>query len=103
MTAPSAISPSTVHELPPQTAAAPTVIPPIVEFKNVTKINPMATWSDGDVAHYAAMELLPENPLTERGYASIGCWPCTRPVEAGEDARAGRWSGTGKVECGLHL
>ena len=78
---------------------------PIVHFdpfKDVTKINPLATWSDEDVAHYAAMELLPENPLTERGYASIGCWPCTRPVQAGEDARAGRWSGTGKVECGLH-
>ncbi len=78
---------------------------PIVHFdpfKSVTKINPMATWTDDAVAHYAAIELLPENPLTERGYASIGCWPCTRPVELGEDARAGRWSGTGKVECGLH-
>jgi len=78
---------------------------PIVHFdpfRNVTKINPMATWSDDDVAHYAAMELLPEHPLTQRGYASIGCWPCTRPVEAGEDARAGRWSGSGKTECGLH-
>lgn len=71
-------------------------------FRDVTKINPMAAWSDDDVAHYGAMELLEAHPLTRRGYASIGCWPCTRPVGAGEDARAGRWSGTDKVECGLH-
>lgn len=79
---------------------------PIVHFdpfRNVTKINPMAAWSDADVAHYGAVELLADHPLTERGYASIDCWPCTRPVAAGEDARAGRWSGTGKVECGLHV
>ena len=67
------------------------------------KINPIATWTDEDVEHYKAMELLPEHPLTERGYASIGCWPCTRPVGAGEDARAGRWAGSGKTECGLHV
>jgi phosphoadenosine phosphosulfate reductase len=45
---------------------------------------------------------LDEHPLKHRGYPSIGCWPCTRPVQDGEDARAGRWSGTGKTECGLH-
>jgi phosphoadenosine phosphosulfate reductase len=72
-------------------------------LRDVTKINPIATWSDEDVDHYKAMELLPEHPLTERGYASIGCWPCTRPVAPGEDARAGRWSGSGKSECGLHV
>ncbi|WP_227462474.1 phosphoadenylyl-sulfate reductase [Desertimonas flava] len=72
-------------------------------FKDIVKINPIATWTDADVDHYAAMELLPANPLTERGYASIGCWPCTRPVKDGEDARAGRWAGSDKTECGLHL
>lgn len=72
-------------------------------LRGVTKINPLATWTDTDVERYKAMELLPEHPLTERGYASIGCWPCTRPVGDGEDARAGRWSGSGKSECGLHV
>ena len=72
-------------------------------LRQVTKINPIATWTDEDVEHYAAMELLPVHPLTERGYSSIGCWPCTRPVAPGEDARAGRWAGSGKSECGLHV
>jgi phosphoadenosine phosphosulfate reductase len=72
-------------------------------LRNVTKVNPMATWSDDDVDHYKAMELLPEHPLTSRGYPSIGCWPCTRPVAPGEDARSGRWAGTGKTECGIHV
>lgn len=79
---------------------------PIVHFdpfRDITKINPMATWSDDQVARYNAMELLPEHPLTSKGYASIGCWPCTRPVRDGEDARSGRWSGSGKTECGLHV
>jgi phosphoadenosine phosphosulfate reductase len=79
---------------------------PIVHFdpfRGVTKVNPLATWSDADVAHYSQIELLPEHPLTARDYASIGCWPCTRPVGAGEDARAGRWAGTDKIECGLHI
>lgn len=72
-------------------------------LKDIIKVNPMATWSDSQVERYNAVELLPENPLTERGYASIGCWPCTRPVRDGEDARAGRWSGSAKTECGLHV
>jgi phosphoadenosine phosphosulfate reductase len=68
----------------------------------VTKINPLATWTDDDVARYKAMELLPEHPLADRGYPSIGCWPCTRPVADGEDPRSGRWAGSDKNECGLH-
>lgn len=72
-------------------------------LRGVTKINPIAAWTDADVEDYKAMELLPEHPLTDRGYASIGCWPCTRPVGDGEDPRAGRWSGSGKSECGLHV
>ena len=70
--------------------------------RGLVKINPLATWTDDDIAHYLADHGLPEHPLASRGYLSIGCAPTTRPVEPGEDPRAGRWSGTGKVECGLH-
>jgi phosphoadenosine phosphosulfate reductase len=78
---------------------------PIVYYdalRDIVKINPIATWTDAQVEHYSAMELLPANPLTELGYPSIGCWPCTRPVRDGDDPRAGRWAGSGKTECGLH-
>lgn len=67
------------------------------------RLNPLAAWSEADVAAYAQARDLPSHPLVAQGYASIGCWPCTRPVETGEDARAGRWSGRTKVECGIHL
>ena len=70
--------------------------------RNIAKINPLATWTDADMALYAELNDLPPNPLTERGYPSIGCWPCTRPVAPGEDKRAGRWAGSAKTECGLH-
>lgn len=63
------------------------------------KVNPLAGWTDTDVAAYAAEHDLPEHPLADHGYASIGCWPCTRP---GDD-RSGRWAGSAKTECGLHL
>jgi len=66
------------------------------------KVNPLATWSEDDVAGYEADHGLPRHPLMDRGYRSIGCAPTTRPVAPGEDPRAGRWAGTGKVECGLH-
>lgn len=66
------------------------------------KVNPLATWSDEDVADYVRRRKLLVHPLTSEGYASIGCWPCTRPVEQGDDPRAGRWPGMGKTECGLH-
>jgi phosphoadenosine phosphosulfate reductase len=67
------------------------------------KVNPIATWSDAQVQDYVRRRQLPEHPLTSQGYRSIGCWPCTRATADGEDARAGRWAGTGKLECGLHL
>ncbi len=79
---------------------------PIVNYdpiRNVVKINPLATFTDEDLALYVSLNELPANPLTERGYPSIGCWPCTRPVAPGEDKRAGRWSGQAKTECGLHV
>ena len=60
------------------------------------KVNPIATWTDLDVDGYMKDHDLPVHPLTERGYSSIGCWPCTRPVGDGEDARAGRWAGLGQ-------
>ncbi len=67
------------------------------------KINPLATWSDDDIAAYVAERELPVHPLRAQGYTSIGCWPCTRPTLPGEDPREGRWSGSAKTECGLHL
>ncbi len=78
---------------------------PIVSWdgaRGVVKINALATLSDDDMALYAQLHELPANPLSERGFPSIGCWPCTRPVAPGEDKRAGRWSGQDKTECGLH-
>jgi phosphoadenosine phosphosulfate reductase len=66
------------------------------------KVNPIAAWTDEDVALYSTENGVLENPLRQIGYASIGCAPCTRPVAPGEDARAGRWAGRAKTECGLH-
>ena len=78
---------------------------PIVGYdvgRGMVKVNPIATWTEADVERYAESRGLPEHPLREKGYASIGCWPCTRPIAEGEDPRAGRWSGLDKLECGLH-
>ena len=66
------------------------------------KINPLATWSARDVWNYIAKHDVPYNPLHDQGYPSIGCVPCTTPVQIGETPRAGRWRGTGKSECGIH-
>ena len=66
------------------------------------KINPMASWTSKETFYYMDRHGIPTHPLFDQGYASIGCAPCTRPVVPGEDERAGRWAGTGKVECGLH-
>jgi phosphoadenosine phosphosulfate reductase len=71
--------------------------------RGLVKINPIATWSDLDVARYRQEHDVPVNPLVGRGYPSIGCWPCTRPVEPGADPRSGRWPGSAKTECGLHV
>jgi len=71
-------------------------------FRDVVKINPIAMWSDSDVAAYKSHHGLPVNPSTAQGYTSIGCWPCTQPVEPGADPRSGRWAGQDKTECGLH-
>jgi phosphoadenosine phosphosulfate reductase len=73
------------------------------DIRGLVKINPIANWSDLDVASYIKDHGVPLNPLVERGYPSIGCWPCTKPVEDGDDSRSGRWAGLEKTECGLHL
>ena len=78
---------------------------PIVSWddrRSLVKVNPMASWTDDDVARYSADHGLPVHPLVAKGYLSIGCAPTTRPVAPGEDPRAGRWAGTDKTECGLH-
>jgi phosphoadenosine phosphosulfate reductase len=75
---------------------------PIVEWDQTpVRINPLAGWSAARVRAYVTEHNVPYNPLHDAGYPSIGCRPCTRPVHAGEDLRAGRWAGSGKVECGL--
>lgn len=69
----------------------------------LVKISPLANWTKKDVWKRITNEGIPYNPLHDQGYPSIGCWPCTRAVTAGEsDERAGRWSGMKKTECGLH-
>jgi len=67
------------------------------------KVNPLAAWSKDDVEAYAAAHELPAHPLVAQGFRSIGCMPCTDRVADGEDERAGRWRGSEKTECGIHL
>lgn len=69
----------------------------------LVKLNPLAGWTTEQVWEYIRAHELPYNELHDQGYPSIGCWPCTRPVAAGEDERAGRWAGLAKTECGIHL
>jgi phosphoadenosine phosphosulfate reductase len=73
------------------------------ERYGVWKIQPLVDWDAKRVDAYAVVNEIPINPLHEQGYPSIGCIPCTRPVKPGEDERAGRWSGSGKLECGIHV
>ncbi len=73
------------------------------EANGLIKVNPLAGWTFEELVDYSGDNLLPVNPLLSQGYPSIGCLPCTRKVGAGEDPRAGRWAGTSKTECGLHV
>jgi len=66
------------------------------------KINPIANVTSGDIWWYIKEHKLPIHALFEKGYLSIGCWPCTRPVQPGDDERSGRWAGKEKTECGIH-
>lgn len=77
----------------------------IVEWdpeNKVVKINPLATWTGEEVWSYIHINELSYNPLHDEGYPSIGCIPCTQPVDQDEDERAGRWRGSEKTECGIH-
>ena len=73
--------------------------------RNLFKFNPLIHWSLDDVREYIRINDIPYNPLHEKGFISIGCAPCTRALEPGEDIRAGRWwwEDANKKECGLHI
>lgn len=79
-----------------------------IDFSNrydCHSISPLLNWTTRDMFQYMKQYDLPYHPLYEKGYASIGCNPlsCTRPIEAGEDPRSGRWAGSGKIECGINV
>ena len=81
------------------------VIAPVIGWddkKRKVKVSPLARWTADDVDRYIDEFNVLVNTLQYDGYPSIGCWPCTRRVAPGEDARSGRWAGTGKTECGIH-
>ncbi len=73
------------------------------ERYDLYKLHPLADWDEKKIWTYITTNGIPYNPLHDVGYRSIGCIPCTRPTRAGEEERAGRWSGSDKLECGLHL
>lgn len=70
--------------------------------RSMLKLNPLAACSQDDVDAYVALHDVLVNPLRDKGYPSIGCAPCTRAVNPGDDPRSGRWAGSTKTECGLH-
>ena len=70
--------------------------------RDIVKLNPMANWRREAVWEYIRQHQIPYNPLHDQGYRSIGCQPCTRKIDGGENERAGRWTGFNKVECGIH-
>lgn len=73
------------------------------ERHSVVKIAPLINWREDEIWQYVHTHKLPYNQLHDQNYPSIGCAPCTRPVQPGEDLRAGRWQGKSKIECGLHV
>ncbi len=85
----------------PSRAGTPKVV--WSERYGVFKIHPLADWDDRAVWRYIVENDIPYNPLHDTGYRSIGCIPCTRPTRADEEERAGRWAGSDKLECGIHL
>jgi phosphoadenosine phosphosulfate reductase len=78
-------------------------LPVVEEADGKIKFNPLANWTKADLDAYAAENNLPAHPLVAQGFPSIGCWPCTQPVDEGGDVRAGRWAGQDKSECGIHV
>lgn len=75
----------------------------VEETERHVKFNPLANWNKAMLDAYAVEHELPAHPLVAQGFPSIGCWPCTQPVEDGQDVRAGRWKGQDKTECGIHV
>jgi phosphoadenosine phosphosulfate reductase len=75
-------------------------LPVVEEAEGKLKFNPLANWSKDELDAYIAEHDLPSHPLVAQGYASIGCWPCTKPSD---DGRSGRWQGQEKTECGIHV
>jgi phosphoadenosine phosphosulfate reductase len=89
------------------TGRARTQILELYEFdrlrgKNILKINPLAGWTREEVWDYLRLYRIPYNPLVDRGFRSIGCFPCTTAAFGDQDDRAGRWTGFDKKECGIH-
>jgi phosphoadenosine phosphosulfate reductase len=80
-----------------------TALPRVEAAEGRLKVNPLADWDGAAAAAYAVAHGLPPHPLTAHGYASIGCTHCTTPVAAGEGPRTGRWRGSSKTECGIHV
>jgi phosphoadenosine phosphosulfate reductase len=78
-------------------------LPVVEQAGHQVKFNPLANWSKEELDAYMAEHQLPAHPLVAQGFPSIGCWPCTKPVEEGQDVRAGRWAGQEKTECGIHV
>jgi len=78
-------------------------LPVVEQADGKVKFNPLANWTKEDLDAYAIEHELPAHPLVAQGFPSIGCWPCTSPVEEGGDIRSGRWKGMDKSECGIHL
>jgi phosphoadenosine phosphosulfate reductase len=79
---------------------------PVVQWdpkRRKVKINPIARWDQATVDSYIADNHILVNPLIDEGFLSVGCWPCTKKVEAGADPRSGRWAGTSKTECGINV
>ncbi|WP_428149754.1 phosphoadenylyl-sulfate reductase [Brevundimonas sp.] len=72
-------------------------------FEGRVRANPLIGWSADQIEERFEAERLPRHPLSLNGYPSIGCWPCTQPVEANDASRDGRWAGAKKTECGIHL
>lgn len=74
----------------------------VLRDRYILKLNPLANWSRDQVREHLRIRGIPYNPLSDRGFRSIGCWPCTRAVGENDSERAGRWTGFDKAECGIH-
>lgn len=83
----------------PDRAAVPVIG---VDRRGLIKINPLVVWDTDQLNRYATDHAIVVNPLTDQGYSSIGCWPCTTVPTDADDPRSGRWPGTDRTECGIH-